>query len=130
MLICCVQRQSLIPFWLPIRSNQIYDNDSIRFSGRREFFFQPLIYVCFLVQESLEKKLRFFLCPFLSRDKERGYNFRASAGSKPAFFASRMKNFGRHDMFSENEGGRWKTHSGVQRIERKANHTQMFIWKI
>nr|YP_009047321.1 ribosomal protein L2 [Ptychomnion cygnisetum]AGN74073.1 ribosomal protein L2 [Ptychomnion cygnisetum]AHI16069.1 ribosomal protein L2 [Ptychomnion cygnisetum] len=44
----------------------------------------------------------------------------ASAGAKPAFFASRMKDFGGHNTFSGDENGRWKMHSGVQRIERKA----------
>jgi hypothetical protein len=43
----------------------------------------------------------------------------ALAGAKPPFFASRMKDFERHNTFFRSEGGKWKMHSEVQRIERK-----------
>lgn len=60
-------------------ANSQTEEKAKRFLGRREkknFFFQPLIFVFFSVQESPEKKLRFFLCSFFFRDKERGCNFR------------------------------------------------------
>lgn len=63
----------------PKAANSQTEEKAKRFLGRREqnlFFFWPLIFVFFPVQESPEKKLRFFLCPFFPKGKERGCNFR------------------------------------------------------
>nr|YP_004927639.1 ribosomal protein L2 [Anomodon rugelii]AEH99686.1 ribosomal protein L2 [Anomodon rugelii] len=115
-------------------ANSQTEENAKRFLGRREknlFFFGLLFSSSFLFRKAQRRNYVFFSALFSPETKREAAILGpfgsfldlpriASAGSKPAFFASRMKNFGGHDTFSENEGGRWKTHSGVQRIERKA----------
>nr|YP_010576524.1 ribosomal protein L2 [Andreaea regularis]UZN44065.1 ribosomal protein L2 [Andreaea regularis] len=118
------------------KANSQREENAWRFLGRREkniFFFGLLFSFSALPSKAQKRKYVFFSA--LSSPKARretatlgpfgsflGLPRIALAGAKPAFFASRMKDFREENTFSRSEGRRWKTHSVLwaQIIERKA----------
>jgi hypothetical protein len=119
----------------PKATNSQTEENAWHFLSRREknlFFFGLLFLFSSLSKKAQRRNYVFFSTLFsLKARKEAailGHFFGsfldlpriALAGAKPHFFASRMKDFERHNTFSRSEGGKWKMHSGVQRIERKA----------
>nr|BDW36476.1 ribosomal protein L2 [Hyophila propagulifera] len=118
----------------PETANSQTEENAKRFLGRREkniFFFSLLFSFSSLSKKAQRRNYVFFSALFsLKARKEAAIlgSFGSFlvlprivlAGAKPPFFASRMKDFGEHNTFSRSKGRKWKTHSGVQRIERKA----------
>lgn len=118
----------------PEAANSQTEENAWRFLGRREknlFFFSLLFSFSSLSKKAQRRNYVFFSALFSLKARREAAILGpfgsfldlpriALAGAKPPFFASRMKDFGEHNTFSRSEGGKWKTHSGVQRIERKA----------
>jgi hypothetical protein len=119
----------------PKAANSQTKENAWRFLSRREknlFFFGLLFLFSSLSKKAQRRNYVFFSALFFLKARREaailGPFFGsfldlpriALAGAKPPFFASRMKDFKRHNTFSRSEGGKWKMHSGVQRIERKA----------
>nr|YP_009136162.1 ribosomal protein L2 [Racomitrium emersum]AKC89416.1 ribosomal protein L2 [Racomitrium emersum] len=116
----------------PEAANGQTEENAWRFFGRREknlFFFGLLFSFSSLSKKAQRRNYVFFSALFSLKAKREAAILGpfgsfldlpriALAGAKPPFFASRMKDFGEHNTFFRSEGGRWKTHSGVQRIER------------
>jgi len=118
----------------PETANSPTEENARPFLGRREknlFFFSLLFSFSSLSKKAQRRNYVFFSALFSLKARREAAilgsfgNFLdlpriVLAGAKPPFFASRMKDFGEHNTFSRSEGGKWKTHSGAQRIERKA----------
>nr|BCX55460.1 ribosomal protein L2 [Scopelophila cataractae] len=117
----------------PEAANNQTEENAWRLLGRREknlFFFSLLFSFSFLSKKAQKKKRNFFSALFSLKARREAAILGpfgsfldlpriVLAGAKPPFFAWRMKDFG-ENTFSISEDGKWKTHSGVQKIERKA----------
>lgn len=118
----------------PEAANSQTEENAWRFLSRREknlFFFGLLFSFSSLSKKAQRRNYVFFSALFSLKARREAAILGpfgsfldlpriALAGAKPPFFASRMKDFEEHNTFSRSEGAKWKTHSGVQRIERKA----------
>lgn len=127
----------------PEAANSQTEENAWRFLGRKEknlFFFGLLFSFSSLSKKAQRRNYVFFSALFSLKAKREAAILGpfgsflnlpriALAGAKPPFFALRMKDFGEHNTFSKSEDEKWKTHSGVQKIEGKALSWRSNIFK-